>query len=59
MAHIKIACSSEAFHGLFKMMMSPLKMVVLSVCGTVYIVIVHMCSAEIFDHQDYLLQSLG
>jgi hypothetical protein len=41
------------------MMMSLLKLLVLTVCGSCYIVVVHAASAYIFDHQDALLHSLG
>ena len=41
------------------MMMSLLKMLVLTVCGTSYIILVQFSSAYLFDHQDALLSTLG
>ena len=41
------------------MMMSILKIVVLSICGTAYLILVHLSSGYLFDQQDFLLQSHG
>lgn len=41
------------------MMMSVLKMVVLAICGGVYLILVHSVSAFLFDQQDDLLQQVG
>jgi hypothetical protein len=45
--------------GVYQMMISVLKMVVLSVCGTVYLIVVHLVSAFLFDQQDHVLQEYG
>jgi hypothetical protein len=45
--------------GAYQMVISVLKMVVLSVCGIAYVVIVHLINnGFIFDQQDFLLQQI-
>ena len=45
--------------GVYQMMISVLKMVILTVCGLVYVLLVHSVSAFLFDLQDELLQNTG
>ena len=50
---VLIAC------GVYQMMISVLKMVVLTICGTVYLIVVHSVCAFLFDQEDNLLQEYG
>jgi len=50
---VLIAC------GVYQMMISVLKMVVLTICGTVYLIVVHSVCAFLFDQEDNLLQQYG
>lgn len=45
--------------GVYQMMISIVKMIVLAVCGTCYLIVVHIASAYLFDQQDLLLQEYG
>ena len=45
--------------GAYQMIISALKVVILSVCGVSYVLIVHLVNnGLIFDQQDYLLQHI-
>ena len=41
----------------YQMMISALKAVYLIVLSTAYLIIVHKCSSNLFDNQDFLLQT--
>ncbi len=50
---VLIAC------GVYQMMISVLKMIILSLCGGVYLILVHSASSFLFDQEDSILQQFG